>query len=88
MLHFRFRDIASRLGVKKFCINPFTPNVSFLYPLKTSENIFKTSKHFQGLEKGGIGNKWVKIFFISTKILLIFFGRKGKCHLAGVNDCN
>ena len=40
-------------------INPFVPNALFLYPLKTSENrqVFWC---FQGLEKGCIGNDWVK----------------------------
>ena len=37
--------------------NPFVPNAPILYPLKTSEN----RKVFQGVEKGCIGNKWVKI---------------------------
>ena len=39
--------------------NPFVPNASFLYPLKTSENrnVFWC---FQGVEKGCIGNEWVK----------------------------
>ena len=35
---------------------PFVPNAPFLYPLKTSENLTV----FQGLEKGCIGNEWVK----------------------------
>ena len=38
-------------------INPFVPNTPFLYPLKTSE-IFMVL--FLGLEKGCIGNRWVK----------------------------
>ena len=38
-------------------INPFVPNAPFLYPLKTSE-IFMVL--FLGLEKGCIGNRWVK----------------------------
>ena len=37
--------------------NPFVPNAPFLYPLKT-ENL--TVFCFQGVEKGSIGNKWVK----------------------------
>ena len=40
-------------------INPFSPNVPFLYPLKTSENL-NVFWYFQGVEKGCIGNKWVK----------------------------
>ena len=39
--------------------NPFVPNASFFYPLKTSEN-FTVFWCFQGVEKGCIGNKWVK----------------------------
>ena len=38
-------------------INPFVPNVSPLYPLKTSENL--TVFCFQEVEKGCIGNKQV-----------------------------
>ena len=37
-------------------LNPFVPNVFFLYPLKTSEK-----RKFQGLQKGFIGNKWVQL---------------------------
>ena len=40
--------------------NPFIPNTPFLYPLKTSENL-TFFWCFQGVEKGCIGNKWVKI---------------------------
>ena len=40
------------------CINPFVPNAPFLYPLQTSENL--TVFCFQGVEKGYIGNEWVK----------------------------
>ena len=39
--------------------NPFVPNVPFLYPLKTLENL-KVFWYFQGAEKGYIGNEWVK----------------------------
>ena len=41
--------------------NPFVPNAPFLYPLKTC---------FQVVERGCIGNKWVKLFrklFLFTK---------------------
>ena len=38
------------------CLNPFYPNVPFLYPLKTSENLW-----FQGLQKCKIRLKWVKM---------------------------
>ena len=40
-------------------IKPFVPNAPFLYTLKTSENL-TAFWCFQGLEKGYIGNKWVK----------------------------
>ena len=40
-------------------INPFVPNAPFRYPLETSGNL-KVLWCFQGLEKGCIGNKWVK----------------------------
>ena len=38
--------------------NPFFPNASFLYPLKTSKN-HKVFWCFQGVEKGCTGNKCV-----------------------------
>ena len=44
-----------------YLINPFVPNPSFLYLLKTSENQ-KVLWCFQGVEKGCIENKWVKPF--------------------------
>ena len=40
-------------------VNLFVPNAPFLYPLKTSKN-FTVFWCFQGLEKGCIGNEWVK----------------------------
>ena len=39
--------------------NPFVPNAFFLYPLKSSENL-AVFWCFQGVEKGCIGNEWVK----------------------------
>ena len=39
-------------------IKPFIPNATFLYPLKTSENL-TIFWCFQGLKKGCIGTKWV-----------------------------
>ena len=39
-------------------INPFVPNAPFPYPLKTENR--KIFSCFQGVEKGSIGNKWVK----------------------------
>ena len=41
-------------------VNPFIPNAPFLYPLKASENR-KVFWCFQRVEKGCIGNEWVKI---------------------------
>ena len=40
-------------------IKPFFPNATFLYPLETSENP-KVFWCFQGVEKGCLGDKWVK----------------------------
>ena len=40
------------------CVNPFFPNVAFLYPLKTSE-IRKVFWCFQGVQKRCIGNEWL-----------------------------
>ena len=40
-------------------VNPCVPNEPFLYPLKTSENLM-VFWCFQVVEKGGIGNEWVK----------------------------
>ena len=57
----------------KVYIYPFVPNVSFLYYLKTSENR-KVFCCFQGVEKGCIGNEWVKNlkFLADTRVLVIF----------------
>ena len=46
------------LAIEAF-FNPFFPNASFLYPLKQLENR-KVFWCFQVVEKGCIGNKWVK----------------------------
>ena len=40
-------------------VNPFVPNAPFLYLLKISKNL-TVFWCFQGVEKGCIGNKWVK----------------------------
>ena len=55
-------------------INPFVPNAPFLYPLKTSENR-KVFWCFQRVEKGCIGNEWVKFKnLINLKLnFLIYF---------------
>ena len=43
-------------------LNPFVPNAPFFYPLKTSDNLM-VFLYFPGVEKGSIGNKWVKSSF-------------------------
>ena len=45
-------------------LNPFIPNASFLYPLKTAENR-KYFWCFQGVQKECIGNEWVKVLWFS-----------------------
>ena len=52
---------------KKSEFNPFAPNAPFLYPLKTSKNP-KVFWCFQGVEKGSIGSKWVKMVKLSVII--------------------
>ena len=47
----------TRLGMNIF--NSFVPNAPFLYPLKTWEYLTVFSC-LQGVEKGCIGNEWVK----------------------------
>ena len=47
----------------QFNLNPLLPNAPFPYPLKTSEN-FTVFQCFQGVEKGCIGNEWVKNPFL------------------------
>ena len=50
--------------------NPFVPNVPFLYPVKTSENLMVFGC-FQGVEKGCIGNELVKTdLFMNDSALL------------------
>ena len=43
-------------------INPFVPNVPFLYTLEISENL-KIFWCFQGVEKRWIEIEWVKTYF-------------------------
>ena len=47
--------------MKLLAVNPFVPNVPFLRPLKTSENLWLSDilglSDVLGVEKGGIGNK-------------------------------
>ena len=53
------------IGARKFhiafhqIVDPFAPNATFLYPLKTSENR-KVFWYFHGVEKGCLGNEWLK----------------------------
>ena len=47
-------------SVSECTFNPLVPDAPFLYPLKTSENL-SVLWCFQGVEKGCIRNKWVKI---------------------------
>ena len=79
----RFKDfwVVARLACLSFwaevslylIINPFVPNASFLYTLKT----------FQGVEKGCIGNKWVKLnLSIALETIIILVGIQFKfCEL-------
>ena len=50
--------------------NPFVPNASFLYPLKTEENL-TVFWCFQGVEKGCIGNEWVNPFLANAPIIYL-----------------
>ena len=45
--------------IVEILFNPFFPNATFFYPLKTSENR-KVFQCFQGVEKGCIGKEWIK----------------------------
>ena len=45
--------------------NSFVPNVPFLYPLKALEKR-KVFWCFQGVEKGYIGNIWIKISYLAA----------------------
>ena len=47
------------LSIMWFMISPFVPNASFLYPLKTSENL-KIFWFFQVVEKGSIVKNFLK----------------------------
>ena len=48
-----------RKKITNIFLNPFIPNAPFLYSLKTSENL-RVCWCFEGVEKGCIGNEWVK----------------------------
>ena len=47
------------LRLSAVLFNPFVPNATFLFPLKTSENL-KVFWYLKGVEIGYIGNEWVK----------------------------
>ena len=49
----------SEIRLWELSINPFISNATFLYPMKTSENL-TVFWCFQGVEKGCIGNEWIK----------------------------
>ena len=64
--HMKTKDIGRFLN-PHYCtfktqINPFVPNAPFLCHLKTLKNL-TVFWCFQGIEKGCIGNEWVKIAF-------------------------
>ena len=62
ILYFRYCYIRERICFSSFYLNPFIPNVPFLYPLKTSENR-------KGVENGCIRNKWVNPFQANVPFL-------------------
>ena len=47
-------------------INPFVPDATFVYPLKTPEKVFWC---FQGVEKGCIGNEWINHDFVIFNVV-------------------
>ena len=64
----RFRTVDEIIIYKeRHEIKSYFPNVPFLYPLKTLEN--HTVFYFQGVQKGCIGNKSVKVTLILFRIL-------------------
>ena len=68
--------------------NPFVPNASFVYPLKTSENL-KVFWRFQGVEKGCIGSKWVNkgLTFIVHNALISSMKESGKQNSGSKHAC-
>ena len=61
----RSKPLRSKISSKP--LKALVPNAPILYLLKTSENR-KVFSFFQGVEKGCIGNKWVKVILLFTKI--------------------
>ena len=64
IIQINFCQLFVQFHSKWLFINPFVPNAPFLYYVKTSENL--TVFCFQGVEKGCIGNEWVKRFIVSV----------------------
>ena len=65
-------------------VNPFVLSASFLYPLITSENL-TFFWCFQRVEKGCIGNKWVKRLSKSKfhiQILYVYKYKRRACPLS------
>ena len=52
-------DKRNSARIVEILFNPFFPNATFFYPLKTSENR-KVFQCFQGVEKRCIGKEWIK----------------------------
>ena len=52
--------------LRKNMINPFVPDATFVYPLKTPEKVFWC---FQGVEKGCIGNEWINHDFVIFNVV-------------------
>ena len=57
---FAGKHLCQSLFFKNDLFNPFQSSVTFLYPLKTSENLW-FSDVFRGVQKCDTGLKWVKI---------------------------
>ena len=70
-------DKFALLEEKRIRFKPFVPNASFLYSLKTSENL-TVFRCFQGVEKGCTGNEWVNNSILMTKSLRKAIKRKFK----------
>ena len=67
----------------KVFFNSFVSNAPFLYPLKTSETVIS----FQGVEKGCIGNEWVKTKSFRKTLLLRCLTGFWICHLHFTCTC-
>ena len=52
------------------CLNPYPPNVTFLYPLKTSENL-RFSDVFRGYRNVTLGEHGLICIFKILKILIL-----------------